>query len=97
MQNERQPILIFESEHAGGRRAVSAPRHMAGFKKAGSVFGYERHRRAQEGSLHMLPFAGERAVKERAEHSVASVHAGQMIGKRNSHSLRLAWIGQQAQ
>ena len=45
----------------------------------------------------MLPLAAERAIHQRAQHAVAGVHAGQMIGERDAHALRLARIGQQAQ
>ncbi len=45
----------------------------------------------------MLPLAADCPIHQRAQHTVAGVHAGQMIGERDAHALRLARIGQQAQ
>jgi len=97
MQHKGQAVLILEGEHARRRRAMLAPWHMSRFKVARRVFANKRNRGAQQRGLHVLAFAGHHSIEQRAQHAVAGVHAGEMIGKRYAHSPGLSRVRKQAQ
>ena len=69
-----------------------APWYMAGFEVTRRILTDETRRPAAATFSSVLAAIREHTVYQSPEDSIAGVHSGEMIRKRNPHSLRLTGI-----